>query len=415
MTISYRAEVTQSWVGNAPSVRDLATLLGMTQPLTMRGIIDRLRFVETATTEMDINTDDDAPINGHVKFELKSDGSYVFSGHMRATGGLSYHYGLQSWVKGTDGLAIAAHRTGDVYGLDTPGDRQDNWSEPGQNLGIKQHWRAIRGTPGIGYRLNADLSGVLGTVVDVVKVVLEGLAAEVVLGPGGLLLVVGSELSAPLASSDALGGVFASGTGLMILGPIGAIPALIAGGIEDLAGIRHRPMKAEERAFADRVFGGRLEFDRVLLTNMSHDGRKFTIPTFTQTILVNMNDALDNPMGYTSAGEYEQPGSVFIHELTHAWQICNNSLFNVICGMGDNYDYASDANWKTRDWNSYNNEQQAHIVDDWYGNHVTRNPPKTGPYVLDAQGIPVTDLDGFDALNDGAYRFITENIRTGQV
>lgn len=414
MTISYRAEVTQSWVGNAPRVRDLAALLEMSQPLTMRGIIDRLRFVETAVAEMPINTDDDAPINGHVKFVVKSNGSYVFSGHMRATGALSYHYGLQCWVKSTEGLAIAAHRTGDVYGTDTSGDRQDNWSESGTNNGIKQHWRAIRGHPGIGYHLNADMSGVLGTVVDVLKVVLEGLAAEAVLGPGGLLLVVGSELSAPLAGSDALGGAFASGTGLMILGPIGAIPALIAGGVEGLAGIRHRVMTAEERAFANRVFNGTIDYDRILLTNMSHDGRKFTFPTFTKTILVNMNDALDNPMGYTSPGEYEQPGSVFIHELTHAWQICNNSLFNVICGMSESYDYAGDTNWSSRDWNSFNNEQQAHIVDDWYGRHVMRNPPATGPYLLDAQGIPVTDLDGFDALNDKAYRFITENILTGQ-
>jgi hypothetical protein len=119
-------------------------------------------------------------------------------------------------------------------------------------------------------------------------------------------------------------------------------------------------------------------------------------------------------MSYSSPGDYEQPGSVFIHELTHAWQIHNNALLDVICGMSTEYKYESDNKWNERAWNSYNNEQQAHIVDDWYGRHVTRNPPKTGAYVLDAQNIPVTDLEGYDALHDKAYRFITENIRTGQ-
>src|SRR5882672_1317032 len=96
--ISYRWEVLHSWVQDAPSVRGLAALLGMAPPFGLRALIDRLRAVESFVVESDINTDDDAPINGHVKFELRSNGSYVFSGHMRATGALSYHYGVQSWV-----------------------------------------------------------------------------------------------------------------------------------------------------------------------------------------------------------------------------------------------------------------------------------------------------------------------------
>jgi hypothetical protein len=284
MTISYRRELNQSWIGKAPSTRDLAAFLEMPQPLTMRGIIDRLRFVETAVAEMPINTDDDAPINGYVKFELKSDGSYVFSGHMRATGFPSYHYGLQSWVIGTDGPAIAAHRTGNVYGTDTPGSRQDDWNQPGNNAGIKQNWRAIRGKPGVGYHLNAKMSGVLGDVVDLVKVVIDGIVAGVTSGPAGMLLVVGPEL-ARRVSSGPLGGLFESPLGLMLLGPIGALPVIVDGLVTGLSGVRHRKMVQAERDFADRVFNGTIDYDRIWLTNMAHGekNQKFTIPTGTDS------------------------------------------------------------------------------------------------------------------------------------
>ena len=61
----------------------------------------------------------------------------------------------------------------------------------------------------------------------------------------------------------------------------------------------------------------------------------------------------------------------------------------------------------------FNNEQQAHMVNDWYGAHVVRD--SAGMFVFDSQGIPVTDLNGFDALNDPAFHFIRDNIRTGTV
>ena len=160
-------------------------------------------------------------------------------------------------------------------------------------------------------------------------------------------------------------------------------------------------MTTEERDFADRVFNGTVDFDRVTLTNMSHDGTKFTIPSVDDSILVNMDDALDQTMTYTSKGDYEQPGSVFIHELTHAWQITNNSFVGVICGMSSDYNYHEGSKdtdrtkyptWTNQPWGEFNNEKQAHIVDDWYG--ANRD-----------------DLNGFAATNDLAFHFITDNIR----
>ena len=177
-------------------------------------------------------------------------------------------------------------------------------------------------------------------------------------------------------------------------------------------------MTGPEREFADRVFKGSMDYDKVVLTNLSHDnGRKFTIPSIGKAILVNLNDAFDDPVHYKEAADsdYPEPGAVFIHELTHAWQIANNSFLGVICGMDSNYEYfdargrSGDTAWPQRSFGTFNNEQQAHIVDDWYGMHLVRAPD--GSFLSDAQGLPMTDFDGSTAIQDPAYRFIRDHIR----
>ena len=409
--ISYRQEIQNSWVQSAPSVRALADLLGMARPYSLRDVITRLRELETREVHTDIVTGAGVPLNGAVRFVVGSDGSYTFSGHMRATGFPSYHYGLQAWIVTTDGTVIAAQRVGDVYGTDTPGDRQDDWSQSGSDLSIRQHWESLRADARLGYDLDADIGGVLGAARDVLEFAAEGIAANIVLGEAGWIILIGSELAGMgvrIGTPDILTGLLVAGGTLLILGPYGLIPAVIAGGAAaSLVNVRHRTMTNAEIAFADRVFNGTIDYDRVTLTNMSHGGgRKFTIPSVGGSILVNLDDALDNPTTYTDTpdSDYSQPGSVFIHELTHAWQITNNSFLGMVCGMSSNYSYhagasegdrLTDLTWSNRAWGDFNNEQQAHIVDDWYGAHFT-------------------DLNGFDAANDPAYHFIRNNIRTGQ-
>lgn len=151
------------------------------------------------------------------------------------------------------------------------------------------------------------------------------------------------------------------------------------------------------------------------------DGRKFTVPSIGGSILVNLNDAFDAPLQYggPAGSEYAQPTAVFIQELTHSWQIHNNSFLGVVCGMDFNYDHfdsrgrIGETAWLKRRWSTFNNKQQVHIVDDWYGEHVLTDA--IGNYLFDAKGLPVTDLDGFAASNDSAFRFIGNNIRIGVV
>jgi hypothetical protein len=402
--INYREEINKSWVQTAPSTRDLAALLGMATPATLRDIVDRLRQVESVHVESDIHTNDSTPINGHVALDIKSDGNYVFSGHMRATGFPSYHYGVQAWAAGADGTVVAAQQTGRIFGTDTPGPRQQNWSQPGYNAGIIQHWRALRGGPAIGYHLEAEISGVLGAAVDLLKFATKGLAANLVLGPYGWTLLIGNELAgmdAQINSPDILAGVIAAGGVFLVVGPFGLVPAVIAGvATASLLDIRHRPLHPSERLFADRVFAGQIDYDRIIVTNLSKSGgTKFTMPTIGNAILLNMGDeAFDDPTTY-QGGNYPMKGEVFIHELTHAWQICHNSIVDVICGLSHNYDYytgdrITDRSWQSRAWNGFNNEQQASIVNEWFR-------------------LYSTDLNSFAALNDPAFHFIRDNIRAG--
>jgi hypothetical protein len=68
----------------------------------------------------------------------------------------------------------------------------------------------------------------------------------------------------------------------------------------------------------------------------------------------------------------------------------------------------ADSSWTGRDWDSFNNEEQPHIVDDWYRASLIRDGAN---FEFDANGIPVTNFDGEQALNDPAYRFIRDYIR----
>jgi hypothetical protein len=402
--VSYRTEILTSWVGSEPSSRALAQLLGMTTPTTLRDIVNRLRQVETIDLPSDINTPDDAAIRGHVSMKLQSNGHFVFSGYVKATAIASYHFGLQAWVDAAGSSPVAATQSGRVFGDDSPGPDTYSWNEPGDNAGIKAAWRTLRAGPVLHLRFKADISGLLGAAVDVLEFAIKGIAMNAVLGPAGWYLLIGNELagaSNDLASPDIDAGILVGAGVLLVVGPFGLIPAVAAGAATvAIADVKHHSMKADEIAFARRVFADSLPYDRLVLTNMQRpdNGAKFTWPGVGNKILVNLGPAYDNPIEYADpTTSYPQKGQVFIHELTHAWQIFNLGLPRVICHLSTTYTYADDPTWATRAFSSFNDEQQATIVDNWYANH--RN---------DA-GWP----NSAGALADPAFHFIRDNIWPG--
>ncbi len=154
-----------------------------------------------------------------------------------------------------------------------------------------------------------------------------------------------------------------------------------------------RLMNPKEYEIVTRVMGDTLPYRvRIIITNGAGvDQRPFTIPTSLVTTLLG---AAANPFlapvlaiaGYASsfinAGYLMNVGSAYsdmasgdtsllVHETTHVWQGKNSNfalsyVFSSClsqCVLGKKaYDYTAG-----KDWSSYNVEQQAHIVEDWFG------------------------------------------------
>src|SRR5262249_10818301 len=126
---------------------------------------------------------------------------------------------------------------------------------------------------------------------------------------------------------------------------------------------------------------GSVPLDRVYLTNMSGErGQEFTVPNIDGDILVNIGNAYDNPTTYARPG-YPIGGQVFIHELTHAWQIAHapftaDVFWEAAKAKVDGESIAYTYGPPGREWHSFGLEQQGSIVDDWFAGsnqHIAAN------------------------------------------
>jgi len=390
-------------------------------PVTGTALLRALDRIAAAAETVDLSasvvTPPGTPLGGSIQFTLHGDGSYKIDGHVRATGWTSYKYRLAAIVRSQSGNVVIAQKTGEVHGTDTPGDREDKWQESDASIYVQAYWPELRSGATLGYHLDYDLAGTTGVVLEALRFLADYLVAGQLLGPAGAIFMVGHELSGDLGlrlgtPGVAAGIAVASGT-VLVFGPGVMLPAVVAGVVAGNvvdADIHARSMTDAERQMADRVFGGSIPYDRIILTNLTRDGnRKFTIPSFDNSILVNLGEAMEVPGGPSAFADpamntrYPNPGQVFIHELTHAWQIALNSFLpGLICSaaFGDRtYDYFDpnrgrlvDTAWTSRSWSAFTPEQQAQIVDDWYGAYYA-------------------DLNSPAALSDPAYRFIQNQIR----
>lgn len=441
MTISVLDAVHGSWARGEASTRQIAAELPMPGPVSLRALAAALGQVETRVLTTAIHTSDSAPITGRGTYELRSDGGYRVHGHMRATGFYSYDYGLNLWVRLPGGEVLASVHSGSVYGTDTPGDQIDGFDvnelDAGQDPGaipelIRNAWRTLRrANLALGHSMNAELGGVLGTAVDLVDFLARGLVFNAVLGPAGWVLVLGHEtadLGIGADGQSVAGALLIAGGQLLLAGPFGLIPVLVGGmgagaGLNLLQDVEEREMSDAEITFARRIFGHHIDYDRVVITNLSRPGenggeRPFVLPGRGGSIVMNMgSQAWQQPLSWAGSTDYyPQPGQLFVHELTHAWQYTQRSVSGMIADYADNYSYTpggSDARltetfWQRRSWGSFKVEQQAHIVDDWYqaqAERVTGDARRT----MDLS----VDLDGTEARNDPAFRFIRDHIRLG--
>jgi hypothetical protein len=377
---------------------------------------------ETISLRTDVITADGIPISGWTEMVLQSNGNYIFRGGMRATGFPSYHYGLQVFIKAANGIVLTAFHSGNIFGTDTPGQRDNSWEEQLHSPVISALWPSIRNQPIIQYQFNANISGVTGTVWDVTKAGLEIVVGFMVGGVIGAGIVLGSELTSATGIPTPPGlvaGIAVVGGAVVIFGPGIIVPATVVGAVVGTAielSIKSRPIREDEKAFARLVFGDTLDAmfsaNKVWVTNLSHDGgRKYTIPNLDGSVLLNLDDAYDDPMHKVEVGmDYSQPGSVFVHELTHACQIAANKFVpGMVCNTPGTYDYHSgnnesdrltDKQWTQRTWtDDFTREQQAHIVDDWYGAHCGS---------FNRLQELADNLNSPEALQDPAFLFVTK-------
>jgi hypothetical protein len=138
-----------------------------------------------------------------------------------------------------------------------------------------------------------------------------------------------------------------------------------------------RPVNQYEYDWANAyIFNGALPpIDRLYITNlMTTDHRFVTLPMPDGTINLNLGDAQNDPIGAVRKDNgYPYPGEVFVHELSHSWQISRmgviptvtQGIWNTFLGLAgtDRYGYYPDCK---DDWNKYNLEQQASIIDAGY-------------------------------------------------
>jgi hypothetical protein len=190
------------------------------------------------------------------------------------------------------------------------------------------------------------------------------------------------------------------------VGPFGAAGHLYVTGRLLLGKVHHRRPNAQEWEMAQHIFRDSLPDRRdVILTNLGGlDGRPFTYPLapLCRPIMVNLAGAYDPDSTVAD-------GPLLFHELTHVWQAEQRLLreiffydARVLLTEGRSAYYFEPG----QQWDDYNIEQQASIVEAW-----TRGATRR------AENLP-TGSDRFDdgarrpfAIASPVFRYLNGNVR----
>lgn len=388
------------WPG-ARTVEEARDATRLPRPASAREVLGK--YAEPVVVDELLHPPGDPALGGEQHITLYPDGRIRYTGHMRATGFPSYDWSVVTTFGEADSRYILS-RHGRCHGTTEAGDRQSSWDYNGRNGGVAVNFAAIKRAGGHTTDISTD-ADYFGDVGDVAAIVAGVLAAAYTGGIVGVGLVVGVALADDAGVwSDAgpfgVAGVIVAGTVLLIGGQGAAVVALVAGAVAGTSAalaFEHRGLTSDEIAHANRVFNGTIDWSRVVLTNaVGVGGRPFTMPALGDTVLVNLGEGYHDPVNYDGFGMpgtvgMQSPGQLFIHELTHAWQV-NRSTFlpGLVCGglanqtrytFGENvYLYGP----PTTPWEDLNLEQQASVVDGWYARAVAgRLPPPQEPVPAD--------------------------------
>ena len=111
-----------------------------------------------------------------------------------------------------------------------------------------------------------------------------------------------------------------------------------------------------------------------------------------------------------------QPGQLLIHELTHAWQIGNESFTpEYYCRAVATSTGTLDGDMSTYgygpagpDWSSFGTEQQGSIVDQWFAGKLDPDGRS-----VQQHAFPPMHSDVQGAGQNPYFRYIRDNIRAG--
>jgi hypothetical protein len=391
-------------------------MVNMPSPVSLSRLIDALMV--PVNFHADITTPAGTALGGTVDITLFSDGRYSFNVHMHDSGFDPYTFRVRCALQAPSGLTVLFQTSGHTDGTGSNPfghvNRDFDHNEEGQNSMIKQCWMDMRASS-MSVSKSYEDAGVLNTIEDIAKDLLGFLVADVTFGAGLALVIAASAelanaLDASFVGPGGLVGVVVAGGVVWVFGPSAIIAAVVAGvaaGAITDAMIKHRQMTSEEYRFASTVFGNTLPpRERLYLTNLSHGGgRKYTWPNLDGSVVINLDDAFDDPMHYASINNYPTKGQVFIHELAHAWQIQTKSFIpGVLCKAvleTGSYDYGPAG----QAWSDFGLEQQAAIVDHWFGKYAG---------MWNTIEDVIANLATQDAIHDSYFGYIANNIRLGQ-
>ncbi|MFT5779665.1 MAG: hypothetical protein ACI837_002624 [Crocinitomicaceae bacterium] len=143
---------------------------------------------------------------------------------------------------------------------------------------------------------------------------------------------------------------------------------------------RERALKSGEKELLAQVFVKTLPFDEIIITDkLGIDDRPYTLPeVFSKKYNVNIgDDYYDQDMSETSGGR-----RLLIHECVHVWQGVHGFvewgyvLNSIKCQALSHFSEDSAYDYEVgKEWDDYNAEQQAEIVEDWAaeGMKITSN------------------------------------------
>ncbi len=145
-----------------------------------------------------------------------------------------------------------------------------------------------------------------------------------------------------------------------------------------------RELTTKEKNLARKVFLETIPYDRVKISNQLGAGDRPWMQEESSFYILNMGPLAfpDVTASTTMPHNGKTVKRVFVHELTHVWQSFNEgkwvftrSIAMYIFTCGGNYDTAEGVK-KGWNWDDFNVEQQASLVDEWFDGGMSRIGPR---------------------------------------